>query len=138
MKSYYPADDEDELEPQSAFEQPPRTALSRKQDQRVTYHSVRKSQPAFDVLRAKIERDDSGDSFERKVLEMDSNIRRRNNAVRDDDIGLTNYSELNITMRARPPPTTRQEDSYSADLLAQMQQASSLDASGRKSEASEG
>ena len=111
--------------------------MSRKHDQRVSYHSVRKSQPAFDALRAQVERDDSGDSFERKVLEMDSNIRKRNNALRDEDIGLTNYSELNLATRPQPQRTLY-EDSYSADLLAQMEQATRLAPSGKNSEANEG
>ena len=42
-------------------------------------------------------RANSGDSFERKVLEMDLTIRRRNyDVTKDEDDGHTNYTDLNI------------------------------------------
>ena len=56
----------------------------------------------FDAYKAQFSRDYSNDSFERKVLEMDTKIRKRNNLSRDEDIGLTNYSELNLTQTLKP------------------------------------
>ncbi len=38
----------------------------------------------------------SGDSFEKKVLELDITIRKRNFITKGDDDGLTNYTDLNI------------------------------------------
>lgn len=58
------------------------------------------------------------------MLEMDTKIRERNNVTRDEDIGLTNYSELNLTMKT-PKLSLKEnlsvyDDSYSAALLAKM------------------
>ena len=41
-------------------------------------------------------RSDSGDSFERKVMEMETTIRRKRKDV--DDEGFTNYTDLNLTL----------------------------------------
>ena len=65
-------------------------------------------------------RANSGDSFERKVLEMDTTIRRRIYVTKDEDDGHTNYTDLNIKEQKKAIVVNNNDNAYSADLLAKM------------------
>jgi len=66
-------------------------------------------------------RANSGDSFERKVLEMDTTIRRRIYVTKDEDDGHTNYTDLNIKEQKKAIVVNdNNNNAYSADLLAKM------------------
>lgn len=62
----------------------------------VTANSLRRSDMAFDPALAKLARVNSGNSFERKVMEMETTMRKKRKEVDDD--GFTNYTELNLTL----------------------------------------
>ena len=51
---------------------------------------------AFDPTLAKLARVNSGNSFERKVMEMETTMRKKRKEVDDD--GFTNYTELNLNL----------------------------------------
>ena len=62
----------------------------------VAGNSLRRSDMAFDPTLAKLARVNIGNSFERKVMEMETTMRKKRKEVDDD--GFTNYTELNLTL----------------------------------------
>lgn len=71
----------------------------------------------------------SGDSFEKKVLELDITIRRRNYITKGEDDGLTNYTDLNIKNQIQQQKEEllvsatkikASNEAFSGDLLSKM------------------
>lgn len=79
------------------------------------HSSLRTSTVAFDAKKAQLYRTNSGDSFERKVMEMETKI-RGNQAREVDDEGFTNYTDLNLTL-IKKKTTAPRKDTFSEDLL---------------------
>ena len=79
-------------------------------------------------------RTDSGDSLERKVIQMENKIKDRQQNLREvNDEGFTNYTDLNLTLMKRQKAA--KNESFSDDLLQKMNAVSQRDALPKNDEA---